>query len=188
DEWDACGDCDPRVSASGWGRGRQPAINVSWDDAKTYVAWLSRTTGRTYRLLSEAYWEYAARAGTTTAYWWGDDITKGGQAMANCRSCGSEWDGERTAPVGSFPANPFGLHDMHGNVWEWVEDCYHENYNQAPTDGSAWTTGNCAGRVVRGGSWVDNPEFLRSAIRGRSTAGNRFNDLGFRVGRTLLPP
>ena len=154
DEWDACvayGDCDPRVSDSGWGRGRQPVINVTWDDAKRYVAWLSRMTGKPYRLLTEAEWEYAARAGTQTAYSWGDEIGKGN---ANCDGCGSQWDNKQTAPVGSFAANAFGLYDMHGNVWEWVEDCFHDNYEGAPDDGSAWTAdGDCNSRVLRGGSW-----------------------------------
>jgi formylglycine-generating enzyme required for sulfatase activity len=117
-DWDACvhyGDCDPRVSDSGWGRDRQPVINVTWDEAKRYVAWLHRMTDKSYRLLSEAEWEYAARAGTQTAYFWGDEIGKGN---ANCSGCGSQWDNEQTAPVGSFSANVFGLHDLHGNVWE----------------------------------------------------------------------
>ena len=116
DDWDACvayGDCNPVVRDSGWGRGRQPVINVTWDDAQRYVAWLSRMTGRTYRLLSEAEWEYAARAGTQTAYSWGDEIGKGN---ANCHGCGSQWDRRQTAPVGSFAANAFGLYDMLGNV------------------------------------------------------------------------
>ena len=152
DEWDAC------VSGGGCGghrpdskdRGRQPVAEVSWEDAQAYVAWLSRKTGEAYRLLSEAEWEYAARAGTTTRYHWGDDI---GRNRANCYddSCGDSWD--YTAPVGSFAANAFGLHDVHGNVWEWVEDCWNGNYAGAPSDGSAWESGNCDGRVLRGGSW-----------------------------------
>jgi formylglycine-generating enzyme required for sulfatase activity len=149
------------------------------------VAWLSRITGKTYRLLSEAEWEYAARAGSDTAYPWGSEI---GEGNANCRGCGSQWDGKQAAPVGQFPANAFGLHDMLGNVWEWVEDCYHVIYYQAPTDGSAWNTGNCEGRVFRGGSWNDDPVSLRSAKRYGGTPGYRFNNVGFRVGRTLLPP
>jgi formylglycine-generating enzyme required for sulfatase activity len=171
EEWDAFvdhGDCDPNTKDAGWGRGRQPAINVSWDDTKTYVAWLSRITGKTYRLLSEAEWEYAARAGSQTAYPWGDGIGKGN---ANCNGCASQWDNKQAAPVGQFPANAFGLHDMHGNVWEWVEDCK-ANYNEAPTDGSGWTPGDCgssrvnfSNRAVRGGSWNWLPENLRSANR-----------------------
>src|SRR5262249_43305784 len=158
---------------------------VSWDDAKMYVSWLSRITGKAYRLLSEAEWEYAARAGSDTAYPWGSEI---GEGNANCNGCGSQWDNKQTAPVGQFPANKFGLHDMHGNVWEWVEDCYHENYNQAPSDGSAWTTGDCNVRVVRSGSWYNIPENLPSAIRSRFSTDDRFDHLGFRVGRTLLLP
>ena len=124
DDWDACvaaGGCPGQRSDAGWDGASQPVINVSWDDARQYVAWLSRMTGKTYRLLTEAEWEYAARAGTQTAYSWGDEIGKGN---ANCRRCGSQWDGRQTSPVGSFKPNAFGLYDMHGNVWEWVEDCY----------------------------------------------------------------
>ena len=144
DEWDACvayGGCAQHVLTATGGRGTQPVINVSWDDAKHYVAWLSKMTGKPYRLLTEAEWEYAARAGTTTAYSWGDEIGKGN---ANCNGCGSQWD-NTTRPLRSARSRPmqFGLHDMHGNVWEWVEDCYQSNYNGAPTDGSAWTTGDC---------------------------------------------
>ena len=185
-EWDACvahGDCARGVGDSNLGRGRQPAINVSWDDAQSYVAWLSRITGKEYRLLSEAEYEYAARAGTQTVYPWGDDIGKGN---ANCQQCGSQWDGKRTAPVGSFAANGFGLYDMVGNVWEWTEDCYHDSYNGAPADGIAWTRGDCGGRrVVRGGSWGNNPQSLRSAGRDGGATDDRSNGSGFRVGRTL---
>jgi formylglycine-generating enzyme required for sulfatase activity len=192
DDWDACaayGDC-PNVDDSGWGRGRQPVINVSWDDAQGYVAWLSRMTGKTYRLLSEAEWEYAARGGTQTAYFWGDEI---GRNNADCDGCDSRWGGRQTAPVGSFAPNAFGLYDMHGNVLEWVEDCVHGNYwdgsySGAPEDGSAWTAGgDCDRRIVRGGSWDGIPQQLRSAFRGRSTAGLRNSSVGFRVARTLTP-
>ena len=131
DEWDACvvlGGCTWPAPETGFGRGTRPVMNVSWDDAQQYVAWLSTRTGKTYRLLSEAEWEYAARAGTSTAYFWGNEI---GNGNANCNGCGSQWDHRRTAPVGSFAPNAFGLHDMHGNVWEWVQDCMHEDYNGA---------------------------------------------------------
>ena len=193
DEWDACaahGDCDKHADDRGWGRGRRPAINVSWDDAQTYVNWLSRTTGKPYRLLSEVEYEYAARAGTQTKYPWGDEIKMDGKAMANCASCGSQWDGKqtapvcgsqegdkRTAPVCSFAANHFGLHDMLGNVWEWTEDCWNSGYKGAPAD--------CDAHVVRGGSWDVNPVFIRSASRGRNGTGIRGSNLGFRVARTL---
>jgi formylglycine-generating enzyme required for sulfatase activity len=188
DEWGACvayGECDPSVSDYGWGRGQQPVINVTWDDARRFVAWLSRMTGKPYRLLTEAEWEYAARAGTTTAYSWGDEI---GKNNANCNGCGSRWDNLRPAPAGSFPANEFGLHDMHGNVWEWIEDCYRGNYDGAPADGSAWTTaGDCTRRVARGGSWNNVPVFIRSANRDWFPSDRRSESLGFRVARTLTP-
>ena len=188
DEWDACatlGGCDPHIKDSGWGRGQQPVINVSWDDAQTYVAWLSQVTGKPYRLLTEAEWEYAARAGTTTAYYWGDDIGKGN---ANCYGCGQPVGRQAAAsPVGSFAANAFGLYDMAGNVFQWVQDCYHDNYDGAPTDGSAWTSGDCSYRVVRGGSWDHDPQYLRTASRSWEPTGDRTNRLGFRVGRTLTP-
>ena len=135
-------------------------INVNWDDAKLYVAWLSQVTGKTYRLLSEAEYEYATRAGTTTAYPWGDDIKLNGQAMADCAGCGSKWDNSQTAPVGSFAPNKFGLYDMVGNVFEWTEDCVHKNYGGAPPDGSAWlqaNAGDCTNRILRGGSWGGSP-------------------------------
>jgi formylglycine-generating enzyme required for sulfatase activity len=190
-DWDACvavGGCrgDERAGDAGWGRGTRPVINVNWDDAQAYVAWLSRMTGKTYRLLTEAEWEYAARAGTTTAYFWDDEI---GKNNANCAGCGSEWDNRRTAPVGSFKLNAFGLYDMAGNVWQWVEDCYHENYDSAPTNGSAWIEGgDCKNRVVRGGSWGYSPVGLRSANRHGDSIGDRNDSLGFRVARTLLTP
>jgi formylglycine-generating enzyme required for sulfatase activity len=191
EQWDTCfelGGCRKRPDDNDWGRGNQPVIYVSWNDADEYVTWLSKQTGKDYRLLSEAEWEYAARAGSTTAYWWGDEIKKDGQPMANCNGCGGEWANKRTAPVGSFPVSPFGLYDMHGNVWELVQDCYHENYNESLENGSAWTTGDCNYRAVRGGSWSDNPENLRSAARFSVSIFHRVNDMGFRVGRTLLSP
>ncbi|MGO9473056.1 MAG: SUMF1/EgtB/PvdO family nonheme iron enzyme [Rhodomicrobium sp.] len=185
DEWDACvahGNCDP-PSDVGWGRGRRPVINVTWEEARRYVAWLTRITGKPYRLLSEAEWEYAARAGTQTVYPWGDDI---GNRNANCKGCGSQWDGRATAPVGQFDPNAFGLFDMVGNVWQWLEDCAHESYDGAPSDGTAWTTaGECNSRVVRGGSYLYEPEYLRSARRFWTSFGNRNAQISIRVGRTL---
>jgi formylglycine-generating enzyme required for sulfatase activity len=142
-------------------------------------------TGKAYRLLSEAEWEYAARAGSTTAYFWGEEI---GKNNANCNGCGSQWDNRQTSPVDSFKPNDLGLHDMAGNVWQWVQDCYHENYDGAPDDGSAWISGDCRSGEVGGGSWLNDPENLRSANRSRITPDFRFDVLGFRVGRTLLPP
>ena len=189
DEWDACvadGGCNGyRPSDEGWGRGRRPVINVSWDDAIAYVDWLSKRTGKQYRLLSGAEYEYATRAGTQTAYPWGNAI---GTNNANCHACGSRWDAKQTAPVGSFAANGFGLYDMVGNVREWTEDCYHYSYSGAPADGSAWIEGgSCYSRVVRGGSWLLAPAFLRSASRYWFTGDYRLNYLGFRVARTLAP-
>jgi formylglycine-generating enzyme required for sulfatase activity len=188
DEFDACvagGGCEDRKPGDqGWGRGRRPALNVSWDDAAAYLEWLSRKAGKPYRLLTEAEYEYAARAGSTTAYYWGDAIGKGN---ANCDGCGSQWDNIQTAPVGSFAANAFGLHDMAGNAWQWLQDCYHENYNGAPADDAAWTGADCGRRVIRGGSWISVPEVLRSAGRFWNTANSRGNLLGFRVARTLTP-
>jgi formylglycine-generating enzyme required for sulfatase activity len=188
-DWDACaayGDCDPHIGDDGFGRGQQPAINVNWGDAQRYIAWLSKMTGKPYRLLSEAEYEYAARAGTQTAYPWGDEI---GNGNAVCNGCGSQWDGKGPAPVGSLAPNQFGLYDMVGNVWEWVEDCNHDNYNGAPEDGSAWIEGgNCELRNSRGGSWADFPDLLRTAYRAGTASGLRNFNIGFRVARTLLSP
>ena len=188
DEWDACvawGDCDPRISDSGWGRGQRPVINVNWNDAKQYVAWLARVTGKPYRLLTDAEYEYATRAGTSTAYPWGDDI---GENKANCNGCGSRASEGETATVGKFPPNQFGLHDMVGNVMEWTEDCLHYDYNGAPTDGTAWIKGACDQRIVRGRSWSGAPDGLRSAYRSSLSADVRYDRLGFRVARTLDTP
>ena len=187
-QWDACvsgGGCGGhRPDDRGWGRADRPVVNVSWEDAQSYVSWLSRRTGEEYRLPTEAEWEYAARAGTTTKYSWGDEI---GQNRANCEGCGSRWDDSETAPVGSVPANAWGLHDMHGNVWEWVQDCWNGSYAGAPVDGGAWLSGDCSERVLRGGSWYNLPRNLRAALRSGDTTGNRYGDNGFRVARTLTP-
>lgn len=187
EEYDAFTDATGRERADDedWGRGRRPVINVSWRDAVAYTHWLSDQTGETYRLPSEAEWEYAARAGTETMYSWGDNI---GYNRANCEVCGSRWDDEKTALVGSFEANRWGLYDMHGNVWEWVRDCWNENYEGAPTDGSAWMFGDCNRHVFRGGSWYDKPRGLRSASRATflfQDATGRTNFLGFRVVRSF---
>lgn len=185
DDWDRCvaaGGCDDagpvsRGGDEGWGKGTRPVINVSWNDAQAYVRWLSSQTGETYRLLSEAEWEYAARAGTTTAYAFGNSIST---SQANFNQTVN-----KTTGVGSYPANSFGLHDMHGNVWEWVEDCYQDSYSGAPSDGSARQSCNTQNRVYRGGSWGIAPSFLRSANRVWSTSVVRFNGLGFRVARVI---
>lgn len=186
-EWDACaaqGGCTAHINDAGWGRGRQPVVNVSWDDAQRYVAWLGKITGKPYRLLSEAEYEYAARAGTQTPYPWGDEV---GRNNTNCSSCGSQWDNKQTAPAGSFAPNRFGLYDMVGNVWEWVEDCWHDDYNHAPGDGSAWMTGDCSHHRLRGGSWDSVPDELRAANRARTATDDRFSVIGFRIARALGP-
>jgi formylglycine-generating enzyme required for sulfatase activity len=184
-EWDACaarGDCAPQISDRGWGRDRRPVINVNWNDAQRYVAWLSKIAGKSYRLLTEAEYEYAARAGTETAYPWGDEV---GKNNADCASCGSRWDAAQTAPVGSFAPNRFGLYDMAGNVWEWVEDCLYDDYSGAPVDGSAWMSGDCSHHRLRGGSWASVADELRSANRARAATSDRVSIIGFRVARTL---
>ena len=183
-QWDACvagGGCDgylPDDHGLGWGE--RPVINVNWRDARKYASWLSAKTGKRYRLPSEAEWEYAARAGSTTRYSWGDDI---GPNWANFELTSREehW----TLPVGLFRPNAFGLHDMHGNVSEWVEDCWNYTYDGAPSDGSAWLAGDCSVRVSRGGDWDGPAMFLRSAYRNRGGPGLRNSDLGFRVALTL---
>jgi len=192
-EWDACvkgGGCfEYEPPDQGWGRGRQPVINVGWTDAQAYVKWLNNTTGRSYRLLSEAEWEYAARAGTATAYPWGATASHEFANYGKDGCCGGLAQGRdrwvNTAPVGSFPANRFGLHDMHGNVFEWTEDCWNESYAGAPSDGSVWRSGDCSRRVLRGGSWGSIPQVLRSADRNRYNPTDRNSNIGFRVARTL---
>ena len=165
-----------------WGQGARPVINVSWEEAVTYSQWLSKQTGQSYRLPTEAEWEYAARAGSETAYWWGNDIVPN---RANCSGCGSPWDNQQTAPVGSFPPNPLGLYEVLGNVWEWVQDCWNGRYRDAPTDGTAWMSGDCSRRVIRGGSWSIQPRHIRSASRHWEGVDNRFSFLGFRLVRDL---
>ena len=167
-----------------------PVVCVNWDDAKAYVRWLSGKTGKEYRLLSEAEWEYVARAGTTTPFHTGRTISTEQANYNGNYTYGSGRKGryrERTAPVGSFEPNDFGLHDVHGNVWEWTEDCWNDSYRGAPSDGSAWESGNCSRRVVRGGSWNFRPLYLRSAVRNGNSTGYRINYFGFRVARTLTP-
>jgi formylglycine-generating enzyme required for sulfatase activity len=156
---------------------RYPIAGVSWHDAKAYVKWLSGKTGKSYRLLSEAEFEYAARAGTTTRYWWGDAISK---TQAN-------YQGSKPVPVDSFDANPWGLYQVHGNVLNWAEDCWNGNYQNAPSDGSAQTTGDCTSRVLRGGSWFNFPQYLRAAFRYSYGPDDRGRIIGLRVGRTLNP-
>jgi formylglycine-generating enzyme required for sulfatase activity len=183
EQWDACtaaGGCSKNPGDSGWGRGSRPVINVTWDDAQQYVRWLSRRTGHRYRLPSEAEWEYAARAGTTTAYYWGDDFSKG-----RCAGCSAPYHGSKTAPAGSFAPNPWGLYDMVGEVWQWTQDPYHKDYSGAPADGRSWETGGEA-RVLRGGAWYGEDSHVamqtRSAYRYHDSASGDI--IGMRVAMT----
>ncbi|ADP72035.1 protein of unknown function DUF323 [Rhodomicrobium vannielii ATCC 17100] len=205
-EWDECvalGGCPADVAAT-YGKGREPVINVPWHYAKQYAAWLTLMTGKEYRLLSEAEFEYAARAGSQTAFSFGDDPKQlceyGNFADLSLRELARRQnatiqtsdicdDGNgTTAKVGSYKANALGLFDMHGNVFSWTEDCYEGSYESAPTDGKAYTTEGCSLRVLRGGSWSSNPQNLRAAYRLRNATGIRYTSLGFRLARTLLPP
>ncbi|MDH3315639.1 MAG: formylglycine-generating enzyme family protein [Gammaproteobacteria bacterium] len=161
---------------------------MSWEEAVAYGQWLSEMTGKRYRLPTEAEWEYLARAGSDTKYWWGDEV---GQNRANCDGCESQWNNKQTAPVGSFRANAFGVHDTAGNVLEWVQDCWHKSYTGAPSDGSAWEEaddhpeyadgGDCGWGVVRGGSWAFFRTYLESAVRFRIPRKERYSYLGFRL-------
>lgn len=192
DQWLACvgdGGCSAFTpNDQGYGRGDRPVIDVPWDNARAYVSWLARQTGQPYRLLTEAEWEYAARAGTDTPFPWGDNASHAHANYGADTCCSGLATGRDqwlyTSPVGSFPANAFGLHDLHGNVWEWVQDCYSVSYSGLPSDGSANET-TCANRQLRGGSWYSHPPNLRSARRLRDTPASRGNDRGFRVARTL---
>ena len=185
-----------RADDEGWGRGRRPVINVSWEDAVAYTRWLSEQTGQRYRLPSEAEWEYAARAGTGTKYHFGNDKSRlceyGNHADRSTdygwrnSSC-SDGVGRRTASVGTYRPNPYRLHDMNGNVWEWVQDCWNASHRGAPADGMAWQSGDCARRVLRGGSWNSNRRYLRSAFRSGYSTGYRYRSIGFRVARTVIP-
>ena len=185
DEWEVCveyGDCEPR-GAHTWGKDSHPVINVSWYDAQKYVAWLSKATGKEYRLPTEAEWEYAARAGSKTQYSWGDEP---GQGNAHCDGCTgeSEW---KTELVATYPPNKFGLYHVHGNVREWVQDVHHDDYSgNPPTDGTAWLEGGRKDlRIIRGGAWFIFPEFSRSANRAKLSPDTRNNFVGFRIARTL---
>jgi len=172
----------PLPDDEGWGRGNRPVINVSWKEAKAYAQWLALLTGEPYRLPTEAEWEYVARAGTDTNYWWGDELEPD---RAVCSECGTPWDGIKTAPVASFPPNSWGIHDMNGNVDEWVEDCYQDSYFHAPTDGSAMIDGDCEFRVMRGGSWFDIGRVIRSSSRYRYLPDSSKNSWGFRIALDL---
>jgi formylglycine-generating enzyme required for sulfatase activity len=181
-EWQACvdaGACRYRPDATD---ATLPVSGMSWDDAQEYVDWLSRHTGASYRLPSEAEWEYAASAGADTDYWWGNEP---GNNRANCQGCGSRWDDREPAPVGSFAANPFGLYDVHGNLWEWVQDCWHGDYRGAPDDGSARSERLCISRVQRGGAYKLDPDYMRLTRRHNYDRDVRYFLHGLRVAKTL---
>ena len=192
-EWDACmadGGCnDYKPRDEKWGRGNRPVIHVDWDDAQSYVSWLTRKTGKPYRLLSEAEWEYAARAGTTTPYYWGKDPRRT-EICAYANAGPLYRCADKTLPVGSLRPNSFGLYDMSGNVLEWTADCWNNTYDGAPSQGSVWQEGNCKMRVLRGGSWyeharMDVPAPFRSAARHRLWGSSGTKYIGFRVARTM---
>ncbi|MDH3326217.1 MAG: formylglycine-generating enzyme family protein, partial [Gammaproteobacteria bacterium] len=168
----------PLTSDYHWGRENRPVININLNDARAYSIWLSAQTGHRYRLPSEAEWEYAARAGTNSIYPWGNKISTN---KANCSGCGLHADKKMTSPVGQFSSNAWGLYDMIGDVWELTEDCWNYNYDNAPFDGSPWKSGDCSRGVLRGGSWGDTPQDLRSSTRLRSYSGTRTVVIGFRL-------
>ncbi|MDR3385397.1 SUMF1/EgtB/PvdO family nonheme iron enzyme [Cupriavidus basilensis] len=184
EQWGACADAGAcqRIATVANAPRSAPVRDVSWDDAQQYVAWLSKVSGKHYRLPTEAEWEYAARGGTTTLYWWGDQMRKG---TANCKDCGEPWNADAPANVGSFAANGYGLHDMNGSVWEWVADCWHVTYKNAPADGRAWDEPGCGVRVIRGGSWHEGASYMLSSTRFKYSASVRQSQNGFRVVRDL---
>lgn len=173
----------PLVSDYHWGRENRPVINVNLKDAQAYAQWISKLTGKIYRLPSEAEWEYAARAMATTNYSWGNKV---GHNRANCNGCGSKWDSVKTSPVDYFSANSWGLYDTHGNTWDLTADCWNYSYKNAPVDGRAWRTGDCLRGVIRGGSLGDRPIDLRSATRLRNYSTTRTVVIGFRLVREIL--
>ena len=198
DEWDACvadGGCrGHRPSDNGWGRGQRPVVNIWWDDARSYAKWLSEKTGKTYRLLTEAEREYVTRAGTSTPFWWGTILSTD---RANYDGdftypFGVGVKGEfrrKTVPVDNFQPNPWGLFQVHGNVYEWVEDCWHQNYRGAPLDGRAWTEPDCNRRMLRGGSWNFASWHLRAASRGATASAlDSPKSFGMRIARSIEKP
>jgi len=179
-QWNACADgnvCQRSTQAP-----NTPVRDISWDDAQQYLKWLSTASGKAYRLPTEAEWEYAARGGTATPYWWGEKMVAG---KANCKDCGPPWKVDGPAPSGSFGANPYGLFDMNGSVWEWVSDCWHNSYKGAPADGSVWDEPDCTVRVIRGGSWREGASYMVSSTRFKYDASVRNSQNGFRVARSL---
>ena len=184
DEWQACFDakgCSVMPGDHNWGTGRRPIINITWADAQEYVIWLTAKSGKVYRLPSEAEWEYAARAGTTTNYFWGDTLIK---KIANCRDCGPKIS-HQSEPVGSFVANPWGFFDTHGNLWEWALDCWNPTHDGAPADGAAREDGDCQQRVIRSGSWYYFSKNLRSSWRFKNDSRVKSYGIGIRVLKEL---
>jgi len=180
-EWNACV-AAKACTYSPTGNDDAPVTNVSWNDAQQFIGWLSQVTQKAFRLPSEAEWEYAARGGTTTKFWWGDQLQAG---MANCKGCGEPYEAAQPLKVGSFKANPFGLHDMGGNVHQWVSDCWHKNYQGAPADSSPWVEAGCTSHVIRSGSWRNNPDYARPASRDHYDTNVRYPTHGFRVAHSL---
>jgi formylglycine-generating enzyme required for sulfatase activity len=183
-QWNACvaaGSCRAIANTVGLSD-NSPAKDLSWNDAQQYVRWLSKVTGHNYRLPSEAEWEYAARGGTSSRYWWGDSMQSG---KANCKGCGGDWSNEAPADVDAFPANPFGLYGTSGGVWEWVADCWHKSYAGAPKDGGVWSGSDCRENVIRGGSWRNDKTYAHSASRFTYDTGVRYILNGFRVAKSL---
>jgi len=183
-QWNACATANgcPKMAQATNANPNAPVRDVSWDDAQQYLKWLGMISGQPYRLPTEAEWEFAARGGTATPYWWGDKMATG---KANCKECGPPWTDTGPASVGSFPANGYGLHDTSGSVWEWVADCWHNNYKDAPFDGSAWDEPNCRVRVIRGGSWREGAAYMVASTRFRYDASVRQAQNGFRVARSF---
>ncbi|WP_277188451.1 SUMF1/EgtB/PvdO family nonheme iron enzyme [Caballeronia sp. BR00000012568055] len=188
EQWNACVDAGactriaPDAESNTPPPANSPMRNVSWDDAQVYVKWLSKTGGKTYRLPTEAEWEYAARGGTQDTYWWGNQFKKG---MGDCKDCGDPYNAAAPTPVASFAANPYGLYDMNGSVWEWVADCWHSSYKGAPADGRTWDDPSCSVRVIRGGSWRDGSAYMQSATRFKYSSSVRQSQNGFRVVREM---
>ncbi len=185
DQWLACvegGGCTRLPDDHKWGKGNRPIINITWEDATAFAAWLAKRTGKPYRLPSEAEWEYAGKAGTATRFWWGGEA---GKMMANCRFCGSPFDGKESAPVASFPANPWGLHDMNGNIWEWVGDCWNPNHAGASAGGGVREDGNCDRRVVKSGSWYYIARLMGAASRDSFPRDQFSYNIGIRVIREM---
>ncbi len=183
-QWNACVQakaCEALPQTAGL-PDKAPAMNLSWNDAQQYVHWLSERTKQDYRLPTEAEWEYAARAGTHSRYWWGSKMEAG---KANCKDCGGAWSQDAPADVDALPSNPFGIYGTSGGVWEWVQDCWHKSYRGAPADGSAWTRADCRENVIRGGSWRNDQSYSTSSSRFTYDTTVRFIANGFRVAKTL---